>query len=169
MGHLVLLNMLHELGTHRYILGTLNGTLKTYPNLAFDVVGIKDVAMAHTLAYESGHAMGQYICSGLVLHFADLILHLIYDISVRDPHKTVSRVPPYNLSSQKLRDFGLHFQPVEDVIHESVIEIEESWDCWINNIANIQDARGTFLLLWSRLAYLKLILQQVNCHKYHVI
>ncbi len=42
----------------------------------------------------------------------------------RDPHKTVSRVPPYNLSSQKLRDFGLHFQPVEDVIYESVIEIE---------------------------------------------
>jgi hypothetical protein len=35
------------------------GTMKAYPNLTFGVVGVKDVAMAHILAYESEHATGR--------------------------------------------------------------------------------------------------------------
>ncbi len=34
---------------------------------------MKDVAMAHILAYESAHSNGRYICSGPVLHFADIV------------------------------------------------------------------------------------------------
>ncbi len=49
------------------------GTTKTYPNSARGFVGVKDVAMAHILAYESAHSNGRYICSGPVLHFADIV------------------------------------------------------------------------------------------------
>jgi hypothetical protein len=64
------------------------GTMKAYPNLAFGLVGVKDVAMAHILAYESEHATGRYICSGPVLHFADVVsllrkLYPTYDISAK--------------------------------------------------------------------------------------
>jgi nucleoside-diphosphate-sugar epimerase len=59
--------------TSEFILGYLNGTTKTYPNSARGFVGVKDVAMAHILAYESAHSNGRYICSGPVLHFADIV------------------------------------------------------------------------------------------------
>jgi cinnamoyl-CoA reductase len=44
------------------------------------------VAMAHILAYESAHANGRYICSGPVLHNADIVallkkLYPMYPIS----------------------------------------------------------------------------------------
>jgi nucleoside-diphosphate-sugar epimerase len=119
-----------ELGINKYILGLLNGTMKAYPNLTFGVVGVKDVAMAHILAYESQHATGRYICSGPVLQFADVVsllrkLYPMYDISAKVADEAVHIVPPYNLSSQKLRDLGLHVQPIEDVIYETVASFKE--------------------------------------------
>ncbi|CAM6049354.1 unnamed protein product [Sphagnum compactum] len=102
-----------ETGSSRYILNILN-----------------DVAMAHVLAYESEHATGQYICEGHVLHVADLVsllkkLYPTYDISAKDADETVPRVPIYNSSTQKVRDLGLHFQPIEDIIHETVASFRE--------------------------------------------
>ncbi len=43
----------------------------------------------------------------------------------RDADETVPRALPDNLSTQKLRDLGLHFQPLEDVIHETVNSFKE--------------------------------------------
>jgi hypothetical protein len=51
----------------------LAGTAKTFPNLCIGWVGVKDVAMAHILAYESAHATGRYICSERQLHYADMV------------------------------------------------------------------------------------------------
>jgi nucleoside-diphosphate-sugar epimerase len=64
------------------------GTMKVYPSIAFGVVGVKDVAMAHILAYESEHGAGRYICSGPVHPFADVVsllkkLYPMYDISAK--------------------------------------------------------------------------------------
>jgi hypothetical protein len=63
-------------------------TMKAFPNMAFGVVGVKDVAMAHVLPYESENAAGRYICEGPVLHVADLVsllkkLYPTYDISAK--------------------------------------------------------------------------------------
>jgi hypothetical protein len=63
-------------------------TMKAFPNMGFGVVGVKNVAMAHVLAYESKHATGQYICEDSVLHVADLVSLLkkrypTYDISAK--------------------------------------------------------------------------------------
>jgi hypothetical protein len=64
------------------------GTMKVFPNIAFGITGVKDVAMAHILAYELEHATGRYICSGPVHPFADLVsllrkLYPMYDISAK--------------------------------------------------------------------------------------
>ncbi|CAK9867220.1 unnamed protein product [Sphagnum jensenii] len=112
------------------ILDFLNGTMKVYPSIAFGIVGVKDVAMAHILAYESEHATGRYICSGPVHPFADVVsllkkLYPMYDISAKVVDETVPTIPPHNLSSQKLRDLGLHLLPTEDVIHKTVTNLKE--------------------------------------------
>ncbi|CAM6076321.1 unnamed protein product [Sphagnum tenellum] len=102
-----------ETGSNRYILNILN-----------------DVAMAHVLAYGSEHATGRYICDSPVLHVADLVSLLkkqypTYDISAIDADETVPRVPIYNSSTQKVRDLGLHFQPIQVIIHETVASFME--------------------------------------------
>ncbi|CAM6032382.1 unnamed protein product [Sphagnum compactum] len=117
--------------TSEFILGYLNGTTKTYPNSARGFVGVKDVAMAHILAYESAHSNGRYICSGPVLHFADIVtiltkLYPTYPICAKDADETAPRVPSFTLSSHKLEDLGLHFQPIEDVLRETVTSLKES-------------------------------------------
>ncbi|CAK9867222.1 unnamed protein product [Sphagnum jensenii] len=119
-----------ELGSNIYILGILNGTMKGCPNIPFGITGVKDVAMAHILAYELEHATGRYICSGPVHPFADVVslvrkLYPIYDISAKVVDETVPTIPPHNLSSEKLRDLGLCLQPTEDVLHETVTNFKE--------------------------------------------
>jgi hypothetical protein len=51
----------------------LAGTTKTFRNSCIGCVGVKDVAMAHILAYESATATGRYICAEQLLHYADLV------------------------------------------------------------------------------------------------
>jgi nucleoside-diphosphate-sugar epimerase len=92
---------------------------------------VKDVAMAHILAYESAHSNGRYICSRPVLHFADIVtiltkLYPTYPICAKDADETAPRVPSFTLSSHKLEDLGLHFQPIEDVLRETVTSLKES-------------------------------------------
>ncbi len=43
----------------------------------------------------------------------------------RDADEIVPRVPIHNSSTQKVRDHGLHFQPIEDIIHETVASFRE--------------------------------------------
>jgi hypothetical protein len=43
----------------------------------------------------------------------------------RDADETEPRVPQYTLSAQKVKDLGLNFQPIEEVIHETVTSFKE--------------------------------------------
>jgi nucleoside-diphosphate-sugar epimerase len=112
------------------ILDFLNGTAKTFPNLCIGWVGVKDVAMAHILAYESANATGRYICAERELHYGDMVallskLYPTYPICAKDADETEPRVPQYTLSAQKVKDLGLNFQPIEEVIHETVTSFKE--------------------------------------------
>jgi hypothetical protein len=50
------------------------GTTKTYPNNGtMLLVGMKDVAMAHILAYEFAHAINCNICCSTAIHLFDLV------------------------------------------------------------------------------------------------
>ncbi|KAH9536758.1 hypothetical protein CY35_16G016300 [Sphagnum magellanicum] len=112
------------------IVDILNGTTKTFPNVSIGWVGVKDVAMAHILAFESAHATGRHICSERVLHYADLIailskLYPTYPICAKDADETIARVPIFTLSNQKLKELGINFQPIEDVFQEAVTSFKE--------------------------------------------
>jgi hypothetical protein len=43
----------------------------------------------------------------------------------RDAEETEARVPVFTLSAQKVKDLGLNFQPIEEVIHETVTSFKE--------------------------------------------
>jgi cinnamoyl-CoA reductase len=45
------------------------GTTKTYQNIDMLIVGVKDVARAHILAYEFPHAIGRNICCSTSVNF----------------------------------------------------------------------------------------------------
>ncbi|KAH8935325.1 hypothetical protein BDL97_17G022500 [Sphagnum fallax] len=116
--------------SNEYILDFLNGTTKTFRNSCIGCVGVKDVAMAHILAYESATATGRYICAEQLLHYADLVtllskLYPTYPICAKDADETEARVPVFTLSAQKVKDLGLNFQPIEEVIHETVTSFKE--------------------------------------------
>ncbi|CAK9208825.1 unnamed protein product [Sphagnum troendelagicum] len=101
-----------------------------FRNSCIGCVGVKNVAMAHILAYESATATGCYICAEQLLHYADLVallskLYPTYPICAKDAEETEARVPVFTLSAQKVKDLGLNFQPIEEVIHETVTSFKE--------------------------------------------
>jgi len=53
---------------------------KTFPNLSFGWVNVKDVANAHIQAYEIDSASGRYCLLEKVAHFSEVakILHQMY-------------------------------------------------------------------------------------------
>jgi cinnamoyl-CoA reductase len=56
------------------------GEAKTVKNIAIGFVDVKDVALAHILAYEQPEAQGRYILSEGVYHHKDMVqlLHKMY-------------------------------------------------------------------------------------------
>jgi len=111
------------------LLNVLNGKTKEYPNWTIGFVGVKDVAMAHVLAYEKPEAEGRYICSERVFHFGDFVsllakLYPEYHIEAKQV-EGAPIVQPYTLSSEKIKKLGLTYQPIEDVIHEAVTSFRE--------------------------------------------
>jgi hypothetical protein len=43
----------------------------------------------------------------------------------RDAEESEARVPVFTLSAQKMMDLGLNFQPIEEVIRETVTSFKE--------------------------------------------
>ncbi|KAG0600372.1 hypothetical protein M758_11G028400 [Ceratodon purpureus] len=110
--------------SNELLLNILNGKSKVIPNWVIGQVGVKDVAMAHILAYEHPEAEGRYICSERVAHFSELFsllakLYPEYHIEAKQDNGP-PRLAPYKLSSEKIKKLGLTFQPMEDVVHETV-------------------------------------------------
>ncbi|KAG0558570.1 hypothetical protein KC19_10G038700 [Ceratodon purpureus] len=111
------------------VLELLNGTTQTITNQVVGWVGVKDVAMAHILTYEKPEAEGRYICSERMLHFGDAVallakLYPQYHIVAKEDG-SVPRDPGYNASSEKIKKLGLTFQPLEDVLRETVASLKE--------------------------------------------
>jgi len=108
----------------------LNGTTKVFPNQVFGLVGVKDVAMAHILAYEKPEAEGRFICNERVLHIGDLTalladLYPHYPVVAKDVDETTPRLDVYTLSKEKIKRLGLTFEPIEDVIHDLVASLKD--------------------------------------------
>ncbi|XP_073114203.1 phenylacetaldehyde reductase [Elaeis guineensis] len=110
------------------ILNLINGS-STYPNASFGWVNVKDVAMAHILAFEVPLASGRYCLVERVAHYAELvkILHEQYP-ALKLPEKCADDkpfVPIYQVSKEKVKSLGIDYIPLETSIKETVESLRE--------------------------------------------
>ncbi|XP_073113055.1 phenylacetaldehyde reductase-like [Elaeis guineensis] len=107
------------------ILNLINGSF-IYPNTTFGWVNVKDVAMAHILAFEVPSANERYCLVERVAHYAEVvkILHEQYP-ALKLPEKCVDDkpfVPMHRVSKEKAKSLGIDYIPLET----SIMEIVES-------------------------------------------
>ncbi|CAM6045506.1 unnamed protein product, partial [Sphagnum compactum] len=107
----------------------LNGTTKTYQDIDTVLVGVKDVARAHILAYESPHAIGRNICCSTSVDF-DLgalltKMYPTYPICAKADEATLM-APLGHMSTDKLNELGFQYQqPIDEAINDVVTSLKE--------------------------------------------
>ncbi|KAJ3669247.1 hypothetical protein LUZ60_011197 [Juncus effusus] len=109
-------------------LNFINGS-STFPYTLLRGVNVKDVAMAHILAYENPSANGRYCVVESVVHYSDLIpiIHKLY-LSIPLPQKCEDEKPfdPIcQISNEKARNLGVKFIPLETSIKEAIESLKE--------------------------------------------
>ncbi|KAG0590478.1 hypothetical protein KC19_1G102600 [Ceratodon purpureus] len=93
------------------------------------IFGVEDVALAHLLVYENPKSEGRYICNERVLHYGDFVsllskLYPQYPVVAKDADDS-PRIPAHELSNEKLKNLGLTFRSLEEVVHETVACLKE--------------------------------------------
>ncbi|KAK4492377.1 hypothetical protein RD792_003182 [Penstemon davidsonii] len=103
---------------------------ETYPDATFGWVNVKDVALAHILAYENPSANGRYCMVETVAHYSEVvnILRELYP-TLRLPEKCADDkpfVPKYQVSKEKAKSLGLEFISLKESIKETVESLKEN-------------------------------------------
>jgi len=111
------------------ILKFINGSSSTYPNLSFGWINVKDVALAHILAYEVPSANGRYCMVERVAHHSEIvkIIHEMYP-NFPVPDKCADDapfVPIYQVSKDKIRSLGMELIPLETSLKETIESLRE--------------------------------------------
>ncbi|XP_073114201.1 phenylacetaldehyde reductase isoform X2 [Elaeis guineensis] len=106
----------------------INGS-STYPNASYGLVNVKDVAMAHILAFEVPSASGRYCLVESVAHYSDIvkILHEQYP-ALKLPEMCADDkplVPIYHVSREKAKSLGIDYILLETSIMEIVKSLKE--------------------------------------------
>ncbi|XP_038980597.1 phenylacetaldehyde reductase-like isoform X3 [Phoenix dactylifera] len=108
-------------------LNLINGS--TYPNLSFGWVNVKDVAMAHILAFEVPSARGRYCLVERVAHYSEIVKILREQYpALKLPEKCADDkpFPPiYQVSKEKEKSLGIDYIPIETSIKETVESLKE--------------------------------------------
>ncbi|RLN25157.1 cinnamoyl CoA reductase-like 2a [Panicum miliaceum] len=111
------------------ILKLINGSSSTYPNFSFGWVNVKDVALAHILAYEVPSANGRYCMVERVVHYSEVvnIIRKMYPtIPLADKCADDKPfVPTYQVSKEKIRSLGMELIPLEMSIKETIESLKE--------------------------------------------
>jgi len=110
------------------ILNLINGA-STYPNTAFGWVNVKDVAMAHILAYEVPSASGRYCLVDKVAHYSEIV-EMIRELypSITLPEKCADDkpfVPIYQVSKEKTKSLGIDYVPTKIGVKETIDSLKE--------------------------------------------
>ncbi|XP_039127368.1 phenylacetaldehyde reductase-like [Dioscorea cayenensis subsp. rotundata] len=110
------------------ILNVISGN-STFPNMTFGWVNVKDVALAHILAYEVPSANGRYCLVERVAHFSEIVklIHEFYP-SLELPQKCADDkpfVPTYQVSQEKTRSLGIDYVPLETSLKETIESLRE--------------------------------------------
>ncbi|EMS49381.1 Dihydroflavonol-4-reductase [Triticum urartu] len=111
------------------ILKFINGSSSTYANFCFGWINVKDVALAHILAYEVPSANGRYCMVERVIHHSDLvkIIHEMYpEFPVPDKCADDAPFAPiYQVSKDKIRSLGMELTPLETSLKETIESLKE--------------------------------------------
>lgn len=102
---------------------------ETYPNATSGWVNVKDVALAHILAFENPSANGRYIMVESVAHYSELvqILRELYP-TMKLPEKCVDDKPfppKYQFNVEKAKTLGVEFTPLAKSIKETAESLKE--------------------------------------------
>ncbi|EAY74374.1 hypothetical protein OsI_02261 [Oryza sativa Indica Group] len=106
-----------------------HGSSSTYPNFSFGWINVKDVALAHILAYEVPSANGRYCMVERVVHYSELvqIIREMYP-NIPLPDKCADdkpSVPIYQVSKEKIKSLGLELTPLHTSIKETIESLKE--------------------------------------------
>ncbi|KAL6563754.1 hypothetical protein OROGR_002713 [Orobanche gracilis] len=111
------------------ILNLVNGA-EAYPNSSYGWVNVKDVALAHILAFENPSANGRYLTVERVAHYSeivDIMRELYPDLPI--PDKCADDKPfatKYLVSKERAKSqLGIEFIPVEQGLKETVESLKE--------------------------------------------
>ncbi|CAA0833354.1 NAD(P)-binding Rossmann-fold superfamily protein [Striga hermonthica] len=95
-----------------------------WPNGVYRYVDVRDVALAHVLAFENSSAQGRYLLVGSVTYSFEAIdiLNRIFPTLSCPPTSTEDRPakPPYRVSQEKAKSLGLDFMPLEVSLKDTV-------------------------------------------------
>ncbi|GLJ37374.1 hypothetical protein SUGI_0758410 [Cryptomeria japonica] len=113
-----------------HIMKYLTGSAKTYANLTQAYVDVRDVAEAHILVYETPSASGRYLCAESNMHRAQLV-QMLSELFPQYPSPTKcsdEKNPmkePFKFSTQKLKDLGLSFTPINECLIDTVVSLQD--------------------------------------------
>ncbi|GAB4856024.1 hypothetical protein Ancab_024663 [Ancistrocladus abbreviatus] len=107
----------------------LIGGAKTYPNVSFGWIHVKDVAKAHIQAFESPSASGRYCLVETVVHYTQIvkILGELYP-NLQLPDECADGkpfMPTYQVSREKAKDSGIDYIPLKVGLQEMVESFKE--------------------------------------------
>ncbi|XP_039172565.1 phenylacetaldehyde reductase [Eucalyptus grandis] len=114
--------------TVQTILNFINGA-QTFPNTCYRFVDVRDVTLAHILAFENHSAHGRYCLVGKVVHCHDAlqILRNLYP-TLHLPEKCEDEKPfssKYEISRKKAEALGINFTPLEVSLRDTVECLKE--------------------------------------------
>nr|CAB3460185.1 unnamed protein product [Digitaria exilis] len=100
-----------------------------YLNYSFGWVNVKDVALAHVLAFETPSASGRYCMVDKVVHFSEVV-KIIKDMypSVPVPEKCADDepfAPTYQVSRDRITSLGVELTPFETSLKEAIECLKE--------------------------------------------
>ncbi|KAJ4795339.1 Phenylacetaldehyde reductase [Rhynchospora pubera] len=111
-----------------FIYNLINGST-TFPNSSLRWINVKDVAMAHILAYEIPSASGRYCLVERVAHHSEVVeIIRKLDPSIPVPVKSADDKPfetIYQVSKEKARILGLNLIPLEQSVKETIESLKE--------------------------------------------
>ncbi|XP_028758810.1 cinnamoyl-CoA reductase 1-like [Neltuma alba] len=113
--------------TANFVTNLLNGA-KTFPNVTFGWINVKDVVNAHIQAFEIPSANGRYILAERVAHFSDVvkILHDLYPtLQLPEKCEDDTLMTMYHISKEKAKTLGIEFIPLEVSLKEMVESLKE--------------------------------------------
>lgn len=104
----------------RLLRGSTDDNKDMYMGCAY----VKDVALAHILAYETPSASGRHLCVESISHFSDFaakVAELYPEYNVPSfPKDTQPGLLREKNAAKKLMDMGMKFVPMEQIIKEAV-------------------------------------------------